>query len=599
MAAAETPYVIWWVRNWDLRVDDNPAFLSAVKSGYAVLPVYISAPHEDGAHGCPPNTAVAAWLQHALQSFKEDLLQLYQMTLVVMDASSSSTSSCLHQLLDGLQSHSRCRLVVHNACASQHIRHRDYKVHAQLTKRKIKVMVHEGGNYLYAMPDIINAVALDNVWHGHYMTLMSVLKPCSRQLGPPPQPKDKPHAKHVTPFKTPSLNLFDTPISDLRLIILPQRSDGTTNDWTASISAAWGPMTEEAGQAAMRSFISDGLARFERQRHRADNPDNNSRLSPYLRFGQISSRRVYWSALKAKRKDLELTSSTFQRRLMWRDLANLQLHLYPRMADQKAIRQHYEMQTWNPEQSTLVKAWQQGKTGYPLVDAAMRQLYATGWMQTNVRMVAASFLCEYCNCDWRYGELWFAATLVDADQSINAMMWQNAGKCGFDQWNFKINPIFSKHVDPTGQYIRTWVPELSALPLKLLAEPWRASADALSKAGVVLDSTYPRPVISPDELAQRAQSQLNQLVKLRAANQRWNNQEGYDLVDAPDGQPTRVYTRKDLRVDKQGDLIDPNQRTRKPRHGQQARTPRNPSKPKATADAPKKSKPRRRGQRLQ
>jgi len=193
-------------------------------------------------------------------------------------------------------------------------------------------------------------------------------------------------------------------------------------------------------------------------------------------------------------------------------------------------------------------------TGYPIVDAGMRELWTTGWMAQNVRMVAAIMLCEHLNINWVEGERWFHHTLVDADLAINAMMWQNAGKGGLDQWNFTMDAGSSgKNQDPTGSYVRRWCPELAKLPLKFLHKPWEAPEDVLHDAGVKLGTSYPARIVVNLKAASKVSGDAIRQQRKRTAED-WSNNQGYDLILLPrgstvahDGQKFRVFTKPEFR----------------------------------------------------
>ena len=189
----------------------------------------------------------------------------------------------------------------------------------------------------------------------------------------------------------------------------------------------------------------------------------------HVRRCQLAPRRLY-HAVRDRGLPPDETK-TFGRRLHWRDLASYQLAAFPEMTH-KPIRAHYESHEWSDDRAAL-RAWQTGRTGYPMVDAGMRCLYATGWMHQSVRMVCAAFLVEYLGISWVEGARWFHDTLVDADVAINSMMWQNAGRSGIDQWNFVPSPV-SGSQDASGHYCRRWCPELAALPTKHIHTPWKA-----------------------------------------------------------------------------------------------------------------------------
>ena len=291
-------------------------------------------------------------------------------------------------------------------------------------------------------------------------------------------------------------------------------------------------------------------------------------MSPYLRFGQLSARHCHRSLVAAGAKQI---SKTFTRRVVWRDLAYWQLHHFPRMSEEP-IRAHYAGMRWRDpsgvddseddagpaaaaaaaddddpfggaaffdgEAGSPLCRWQEGRTGYPLVDAGMRELRRTGWMQQSVRMVCAAFLVEYLRIHWVHGALWFHDNLVDADLAINSMMWQNAGKSGIDQWNFTMSPSTS-HQDPKGDYVRRWCPELTRMPSKYVHSPWTAPASTLAAAGVELGVTYPRRMLE-NLAAAKAQSAADIIdVKVAAGRDR-NDAAGYDIIDLPKGSTTGV-----------------------------------------------------------
>lgn len=298
-----------------------------------------------------------------------------------------------------------------------------------------------------------------------------------------------------------------------------------------------------------------GLSRYEKQRNLAD-ASAVARLSPYLRFGMLSARLMMHELNAVNGKD---QSVTFFRRLTWRDLAYWQLKLFPAMQTEP-IRAHYVGQLWNQDSQALLR-WQQGRTGYPLVDAGMRELWATGWMCQNVRMAAAAFLCEVLNIHWKEGEKWFHHCLVDGDPAINAMMWQNAGKSGLDQWNFFVHPVTSgKTQDPWGNYVRRWLPELKGLPTKYIHEPWMAPPQVLAEAGVTLGphGNYPERIV--EDLKEAARASGDAIRAVRSRSLQWNDQNGYDVIVLPhgatkahDGKPMRVYTVKQYRLNANGE----------------------------------------------
>lgn len=379
---------------------------------------------------------------------------------------------------------------------------------------------------------------------GHWGTLMPFLKACKKQFGEPRRPYPleitNEMLKNVSmPEKTPS----GVKLDDLKLAIMPPNTP-----WDRPILSRF-QMDRQSALGRLEKFMSQGLPRYESHRSRADDDLATSQLSAHLRFGVLSPHELYW-----RTEDSELSyneKKTFARRLIWRELAYFQLFSFPFMLD-RSIRQHYEKTEWvtGEEGERRLKAWKQGKTGYPIVDAGMRELYATGWMTQSVRMVVASFLVEYLRLD---GLSWFHQTLADADQAINAMMWQNAGRSGIDQWNFVPSPQTASQ-DVSGAYTKKWVPELSQLPAKSLHRPWQTFEGDLRVAGVVLGETYQMRIVK--HLEQERSRSVESVLKMRRESQEFNDKNGYDLIQLPSGERTVVFTKKEYRIDQEGNVVE-------------------------------------------
>jgi deoxyribodipyrimidine photo-lyase len=221
--------------------------------------------------------------------------------------------------------------------------------------------------------------------------------------------------------------------------------------------------------------------------------DGTSMLSPHLHFGEISAAQT-WHAVLATGPGRD--SDKFLRELLWREFS---MHLLWHHADlpERPLRPGFAGMRWRRDPAGL-RAWQQGRTGVPIVDAGMRQLLLTGWMHNRARMIAASFLVKHLLISWQLGEAWFWARLVDADLANNSASWQWVAGCGADPAPyFRIfNPVLqSKKLDPDGTYIRRWVPELTELDDEFIHAPWEVPSEALRRAGVELGQSYPYPII--------------------------------------------------------------------------------------------------------
>ena len=277
----------------------------------------------------------------------------------------------------------------------------------------------------------------------------------------------------------------------------------TKPDWAGGLRASW-----QAGQAgakkALAHFLAKGLATYAVER---DRPDvvATSRLSPHLRFGTISPREI-WHALTEKKAKPAAKENVakFRAELGWREFDYHLLYHHPDLAERN-LRRDIEI-PWREDRKGL-RAWQRGQTGYPIVDAGMRELWQTGWMHNRVRMIAASFLIKHLLIDWRHGEDWFWDTLVDADLANNPANWQWVAGTGTDAAPFFriFNPILQgEKFDPDGAYVKRYVPELAGLPADLIHHPWTANAMELGLAGVKLGETYPLPIVDHDAARKRA-----------------------------------------------------------------------------------------------
>jgi deoxyribodipyrimidine photo-lyase len=274
-------------------------------------------------------------------------------------------------------------------------------------------------------------------------------------------------------------------------------------DWSKGFD--WEP-GEAGAHEALNRFIGHGLHNYSVGR---DIPSSQacSRLSPHLHFGEVSPREVIRRVRKALSdgRARPEEAARFEAEIGWREFSAHLLHQFPAMSD-RAFRAEFEAFPWRDDEAGF-RAWTQGRTGYPIVDAGMRQLWATGWMHNRVRMIAASFLVKDLLIDWRRGEAWFWDTLVDADLASNVQNWQWVAGSGADAAPYfrVFNPVTQgQKFDGHGAYVRRWVPELAQLPDRWIHAPWTAPAEVLSAAGVRLGATYPRPIVDHGEARTRA-----------------------------------------------------------------------------------------------
>ncbi|KAK2894463.1 hypothetical protein Q8A67_011692 [Cirrhinus molitorella] len=503
------PVLLWFRR--DLRMWDNPALIGCLELGAPVIPVFLwNAVEEEG-----PGVTVAAggaskyWLHQALVSLNRSLEQRGS-HLVTLKAEASSLTA-----LQGLIAETGAASVVATALYEPWLKERDESVWETLEKGGVRCQIYH--SYCLRDPYTVSTKGVGLRGIGSVSHFMSC---CQQNPGSGlTAPLDAPAA-----LPSPSTWPQGCPLVDLGLARMPRRKDGTEIDWAVNIRKSW-DFSEEGAQAHLEAFLQDGVYRYEKESSRADAP-NTSSLSPYLHFGQLSARSLLWDARRARCRPPK-----FQRKLAWRDLAYWQLCLFPDLP-WESLRPPYKVLRWSSDRVHL-KAWQRGRTGYPLVDAAMRQLWQTGWMNNYMRHVVASFLIAYLHIPWQEGYCWFQDTLLDADVAIDAMMWQNGGMCGLDHWNFVMHPVDAALTcDPYGTYVRQWCPELKALPDDLIHKPWKCPASMLRRAGVVLGTSYPERIVI--DLEERRAQSLQDVASVRRRFRQFVDQRsGCDLIPVP------------------------------------------------------------------
>jgi deoxyribodipyrimidine photo-lyase len=272
-------------------------------------------------------------------------------------------------------------------------------------------------------------------------------------------------------------------------------------DWARAFPATWTP-GEDGAAARLARFTAQALGRYDSQRN-LPGIEGSSGLSPHLHWGEVSPRQV-WHAARAV-GTTGVATETFLKEILWREFAYHLLWHRPEMP-KRALRHEFDAFPWAPDAAVLA-AWRQGRTGYPIVDAGMRQLWQTGWMHNRVRMIAASLLVKQLMQPWQEGAAWFWDTLVDADLASNSASWQWVAGCGTDAAPYfrVFNPILQgEKFDTDGAYVRRYVPELARLPAAFIHKPWEAPAAILAGCGIRLGQDYPRPVVDPAEGRARA-----------------------------------------------------------------------------------------------
>ncbi|MEM7301185.1 MAG: deoxyribodipyrimidine photo-lyase [Pseudomonadota bacterium] len=285
----------------------------------------------------------------------------------------------------------------------------------------------------------------------------------------------------------------------------------TKPNWTAGWETIWSP-GEDGARERLAQFLDSGIEGYATLRDRPD-LENVSHLSPHLHFGEVSPATVWWAAMDAAARNpsLEKDGSKFRAELAWREFSHHLLYHFPKLPTEN-WKPAFDAYPWVQDETQLT-AWQKGKTGYPLVDAGMRELWQTGYMHNRVRMVVASFLIKHLRHHWKHGERWFRDTLVDADLANNSASWQWVAGSGADAAPyFRIfNPTTQgEKFDPDGAYVRKWCPELARLPDQFIYKPHTAPPEILNAAGVRLGVDYPLPIVDHAKARQAALDGLQQ-----------------------------------------------------------------------------------------
>ena len=471
MPSELTAPVIVWFRQ-DLRVADNPALHHAVESCRPVLPVYIR--DELTPNVRPLGAAQNWWLHHALVTLTDRLRELGARLLL--------RSGAAADVLDALIEETQAEAVYWNRRYDPHGRDADAAIKSSMTEREIEAVSFAG--HLMHEPAKVETKA------GGFFKVYTPFWRAFSAGAPPREPYPAPDAIKGYGGNLPSEDLVEWGF-------LP-----TAPDWSTGFSE-WTP-GEAGAQARLGVFVDKHLDGYVTGRD-APGRDVTSKLSPHLRFGDVSPHQV-WARIDQVSDDVPPDDEeTFRKELVWREFNHHLLFHYGALEDDN-VQKKFDAFPWRYDETEL-KAWQKGRTGYPIVDAGMRQLWQTGWMHNRVRMITGSFLVKHLLHDWREGERWFWDCLVDGDPANNPGNWQWVAGTGADASPyFRIfNPMTQgSKFDPDGDYVRRWVPEIANLPTEHVHVPWEAPPAVLRKAGVKLGETYPKPIVDHKFARQRA-----------------------------------------------------------------------------------------------
>lgn len=459
-----------WFRQ-DLRLDDNPALTAAVERGEPIIPVYIRSPEEEGRWRM--GAASRWWLHRSLQQLDQQLEELDSKLILCSGPAETELLSLIQKTgADAVYWNRR-----YEPASSKH----DSHLKAKLQQHHVHVEVLHG--QLLFEPD-----AIQTKQGRPYQVFTAFWNSCLAQPEPD-EPAPAPR-KLLSPQHWPA----SIPLKKLEL--------NPRIQWDAGLSENWEPGSVSAHKQLNR-FLKGCVSDYQTAR---DLPAERgtSRLSPHLHFGEISPRTIWHETkhLIARHSSHQAAdgASTFLKEIGWREFANHLLVHFPQTPEHP-LHEEFSRFPWEADAKRL-NAWHRGLTGYPIVDAGMRELWTTGWMHNRVRMIVASFLVKDLLIQWQRGAEWFWDTLVDADLANNTLGWQWSAGCGADAAPYfrVFNPVLqSKKFDPNGEYLTKWIPELTNLPAQYRHAPWTASESVLHKAGVELGKTYPQPIVDHDQ----------------------------------------------------------------------------------------------------
>jgi deoxyribodipyrimidine photo-lyase len=473
--------LLWFGR--DLRLADNPALVAALGRGGAIVPFFVLDDADAGEWAA--GGASRWWLEGSLEALGERLRRLGSALILRRGEA--------QQVIERLLAETEADAIYWNRRYEPWARRRSERVKAALKMRGVEARS-------------FNAALLAEPWEvrtqkGEPYRVFAPFWKALRAAGasePAPEPQSLPSPEGF-PASEPLASFALRP---------------TAPDWAAGLRAAWTP-GEQTAQARLADF-AEAAALAYRDRRNAPGVAGTSRLSPHLHFGEIGPRQVWravtQSALAASGNPTPAGIETFLSEIAWREFSHHLLFHFPAMPAQP-LREEFVDFPWAHDPQRL-QAWRRARTGYPIVDAGLRELWTTGWMHNRVRMIVASFLVKDLLLDWRLGAAWFWDTLVDADLANNFANWQWVAGCGADAAPyFRIfNPTLQgAKFDPAGDYVRRWIPELAALPDRLLHAPWEAAPIELADAGVRLGRDYPAPIVDHAGARRRALAAFQRL----------------------------------------------------------------------------------------
>lgn len=457
----------------DLRLADNGALNAAVETGRPVVCAYV---FDIGSESRRPDGAARLWWLHKSLEALSSALEAKGVSLVLRQGST-------REEVDRLVRETDAAAVFWNRRYEPATIASDTRLKADLRDQGIEANSFDG--------ELLHEPSRVKTGAGGPFRVYSPFWRALESAGEPREPLPAPRKLKPWTGKLDGIKLGD-------LKLLP-----TSPDWAGGLRETWTP-GEDGAHERLGDFLKDGITGYADDRDRPD-VDGTSRLSPHLAHGEITPFQIFAALRKAESAGSQSDREKFRKEVGWREFSYHLLFHNPELATRN-FNPAFDAFPWRKDDKALAD-WRRGQTGYPIVDAGMRQLWQTGWMHNRVRMIVASFLAKHLLIDWREGERWFWDTLVDADPANNTASWQWVTGSGADAAPyFRIfNPMLQgAKFDPDGAYVRTFVPELAKLPAEHIHTPWEASPAVLKQAGVKLGTNYPVPLVRHDKARDRA-----------------------------------------------------------------------------------------------
>ncbi len=450
--------IVWF--RYDLRVNDNPALNAACKNS-SVLPIYIF--DNKNFDKFQVGSASRWWLHHSLIELNKSLNS--SLSIYIGDP-----IRIIKKIIEKFQ----IKNIYWNRCYDPNSIRRDKDIKNKLTCDNINIFTFNGSVLWEPWTILKDDKTPYKVFTPYYK------KGCLNAAKPRP-PIDFNNNSILHKDNTNSIDIDGLKLLDKK-------------SWYLKFHKYWTPGEKKATDM-LNNFLSTGIYDYKEGRN-FPSKKNVSKLSPYIHFGEISVNQIWYAIVNNPKLNNDKNKDHFLSELGWREFSNYLLYHFPKIVDTN-LQAKFDKFPWVNDKNYL-NCWQKGQTGYPIVDAGMRELWKTGYMHNRVRMIVGSFLVKNLLIDWRKGEEWFWDCLLDADLASNSASWQWVAGSGADAAPYfrVFNPILqAKKFDPNGDYIKQFLPVLRDLPNKYLFSPWEAPENILEKSNIILGKNYPKPII--------------------------------------------------------------------------------------------------------